>query len=239
MFFNEIVYISMFIMGLIPEWLQELGGEVGEAWPIIVLLIFLTPPVKWLWTSVSKKHTLWVARQIEPILSEFRNNGGSSMKDAVDRLEIKVDAVLEHLTVHDAKLTGLIENSEDGWFTSDETGALTWVNERYLQIFELFYNEAMDNKMLELIDKDCVFDFLRSTQNSATNKSMWNHEFYITTKSGNRKKIYGKSFPYYEKATFKGWHGSLKVIDTSSFDASGYGERNKAEESIQDPVIAP
>ena len=43
------------------------------------------------------------------ITAEFRNNGGSSLRDAVDRVETKVDDLVATVRNHEARITALEE----------------------------------------------------------------------------------------------------------------------------------
>jgi hypothetical protein len=77
-------------------WLKDSGDWLGALWPYFAIL----GGILGLGYRVLKKmfenslHVM-IQTEIRPLHEQFRNNGGSSMRDAVDRVEKKVDSALE------------------------------------------------------------------------------------------------------------------------------------------------
>jgi hypothetical protein len=82
----------------LTTWVTQLGIFVAALTTSAVALIALvnktglSRPIKWLWKRlVGEPHTEYLKRvfdeQLEPIKAELRTNGGSSLRDAVNRIE--------------------------------------------------------------------------------------------------------------------------------------------------------
>lgn len=87
--------ISMILASVyLPESLQTFGSELANAWPVFVALGIIFGGLYRMIRRAFKKimHETVVA-EIRPIREQFKNNGGSTMKDAVDNLTARVEKI--------------------------------------------------------------------------------------------------------------------------------------------------
>jgi hypothetical protein len=71
----------------LPEWLQTIATDLGVLWPIVLFVGAAYGLVKWISKKFRDEVRDLIIDEVEPIKSEFKNNGGSSVKDAIDRLD--------------------------------------------------------------------------------------------------------------------------------------------------------
>jgi len=71
----------------LPEWLQTLATDLGVLWPIVLFVGAAYGLVKWISKKFRDEVRDLIVEEVEPIKAEFKNNGGSSVKDAIDRLD--------------------------------------------------------------------------------------------------------------------------------------------------------
>lgn len=71
----------------LPQWLQTLATDLGVLWPIVLFVGAAYGLVKWVSKKFRDEVRDLIVDEVEPIKAEFKNNGGSSVKDAIDRLD--------------------------------------------------------------------------------------------------------------------------------------------------------
>ena len=84
--------------------LTDLAAVLGAVLVIFAALAAATklPPIKWLGRTVFVvPMTTWLHRElreaVEPIVSQLHPNGGSSTRDAIDRVEQRLDQLAAHI----------------------------------------------------------------------------------------------------------------------------------------------
>lgn len=82
----------------LPENLQTFGSELANAWPIFVALGIIFGGLYRMIRRAFKKimHETVVA-EIRPIQEQFKNNGGSTMKDAMDNITDRVEKITDRV----------------------------------------------------------------------------------------------------------------------------------------------
>jgi PAS domain S-box-containing protein len=138
-----------------------IGGALGIAakiWPIIKRT---KNKVKGIFTEFclvpTQINEMWIKQQlisdrVTSIEKEFRANGGTSLKDAIKRIEDK-------MLKHDAyiKLRMHLEHSPS--FECDLDGDVVWINRAYTEVFGLSISDIRGRKWLATIhydDKEAV-----------------------------------------------------------------------------------
>ena len=101
-------------------------------------LITLTAPITGLaaiiWKFWLKQKYEYTKKIVENISQEFRPNGGSTLRDAINRIETK-------LTHNQDMVMTLIKIQERGFFITDENGKLIEANNSLCKILNLTENE--------------------------------------------------------------------------------------------------
>lgn len=75
-------------------------------------------------------------KQITRILAEVMPNGGGSLRDAVSRVDKRLERVDERTTLNEQMQRASLADASHGIFHSDSTGRCIWVNAAYCKIVE-------------------------------------------------------------------------------------------------------
>ncbi len=145
---------------VLPEWVSNTGEELGKIWPLITLFgIALAFMRKWIKMTL---HTA-VRIEVEPMVSELKHNGGSSMKDAMRRMEKNQIEMKENQTdiasvvsdvdskmdVLSARVLAIRSNTQAPYMEMDKDLKHTFVNAAYRRLFNVSYEEAMGDMQWE------------------------------------------------------------------------------------------
>jgi uncharacterized protein YukE len=88
------------IVAELPQWLEDLATDLGTLWPIVLFVGAAYGLIKWITKKFQEEVKELIISEVQPIKDEFRNNGGSSFKDSVDRIEDNYTSVrrdLDHM----------------------------------------------------------------------------------------------------------------------------------------------
>lgn len=83
---RSIIMLS-FTLAELPLWLDSIAKDLGSLWPIILFIGAVAGLIRWIANKFREEVRELIVIEIEPLKAEFKNNGGSSFKDAIDRLE--------------------------------------------------------------------------------------------------------------------------------------------------------
>lgn len=75
------------ILAELPLWLSNLANDLESLWPIVLFVGAAYGLIKWITKKFQQEVKELIIGEVEPIKAEFKNNGGSSFKDSVDRIE--------------------------------------------------------------------------------------------------------------------------------------------------------
>jgi hypothetical protein len=75
------------LLAELPPWLETVATDLGTLWPIVLFVGAAYGLVRWISKKFKEEVHELIVDEIQPIKAEFKNNGGSSFKDAIDRLE--------------------------------------------------------------------------------------------------------------------------------------------------------
>jgi hypothetical protein len=90
----------------IPDPIETLGSEIGNAWPILLAIGAILGGFRWLWKKAKDE----IISEIRPINEQFQNNGGASLRDAVDELNHKIDKFAPFIVDRDERKAHESEN---------------------------------------------------------------------------------------------------------------------------------
>ncbi len=75
---------------------------------------------------------------LETIVHDFKPNGGNSLRDVVDRIEL-------NLFLFEQKYRAVVEFQDIGVFETDKDGKYTWVSDKWLSITNQSWLDASNN----------------------------------------------------------------------------------------------
>lgn len=231
---------------IIPDFLEDLGTELSHIWPVLLVLGFVGGII-WRFAKHTVKTSLTqvmhdtVVTEIRPIQEkvkaieeQFQNNGGSSLKDAVDKVNAKLDdnnqqvidtrtemlsinakrdkkltQIHEDLLVQNSRISALAANSNAAYYEIDENAKLTYVNDKYLELYGMTYQQAMGNNWRNYIDIEDLDRVDRSAQSALRNRSDWTCDFNIVRTDGTKIAVVARAFPIWEGEDFAGYAGAM------------------------------
>lgn len=108
------------------------------------------------WDRLVEVHTFLTEAlpTLTTIAQEFKPNGGSTLRDALDRIEVTVAKNNNMATV-------LLQEAPDAVFITDGEGNCTWVNDTYSQWTGLSVDQAFGkgwHAAIAMHDRQTVFD---------------------------------------------------------------------------------
>lgn len=157
-----------------------------------------------------KKKQNEIYLMIQNIHSELRFNGGSSIKDAVLRLEKGQSTILYKLEdIEENQKISLNINKVAFWY-SDSDGGCTYASPQLEIVLGRGSNDILGNKWLAWIipeDKERIFDAWRF---SIENKFVFDEEYTFKRSDGKHQKVWALAF---HKTTSSGHSGTLGKIE--------------------------
>lgn len=88
-------------LAALPEWIENLGNDLNTLWPIFAAVAGIYGFYRATRRAFREEVTEIVKQEITPMKAELMPNGGSSIKDKVDKLyESHVDALRTSDAVH-------------------------------------------------------------------------------------------------------------------------------------------
>jgi PAS domain S-box-containing protein len=161
------------LLGFVPDWLENAGKEVGDIWPILVIVAGAAGIVYRL-TKRSFKNVMhdFVQEEIKPLQQQFENNGGSSMRDAIDNIDKTMtthtesdasnfkhiaevlDRIVNTTQINEAKVAALTATASTAYFEADANGNLQHVNYGWTELTGLTQNDSIGFGWLKAIQAD-------------------------------------------------------------------------------------
>jgi len=135
----------------------------------------------------------YLVESVKEIKGELTTNGGSSIKDAINRIESR-QIIVDHRT------KAIFYNFEKPIFEIDHEGNILWSNEKFKTISE--YEDFKGLDWISIFDEPCRPVVLTELQSCLKD----NRELKINAKSISEKPVSLRGFPYRDQ---KKNHGFL------------------------------
>ena len=185
-----------FILKTLQEWiglLTPFSIAIGALWKF------------WLKKRYEEGRELY--KKVQIIAEEFRPNGGSTLRDAINRIE-------QTVTVNEQKTLALIKSLPLGTWISDSKGKCIDVNKSLCKITGRTESELKgDNwsNWIHLDMKDDVFDeWYRCVQNDLN----FDMEYIFVKPDGKLQKVHGFAYQLKDKdGKLIGFLGTLSALD--------------------------
>ena len=129
---------------------------------------------------------------IKYIKSELSPNGGSSIKDVVNKLSITCDRIEVRQKLLDQRSKAALHYQTKPLFEIDRSGNFTWCNEAFRELAELNDGECQGSDWIAVIDEDERENFLKELQSCLK----MCRKLDITTVSVNGSTIHFMGYPY-------------------------------------------
>ncbi len=196
------MYHMEILLKALGEWLKLLApvtGGLGLLWKFWL-------KAKWDEIKLAHKNLQTIVDlkpKIDRIELELKPNGGSSIHDAINRIESKVG-------LQDQKLLALLKSMPYGTFITDSLGNWIDVNLTLCRITERTESELKGNDWMNWIHEDDKEDVMAEWERAVKNKMVFNMNMIYTTPTGQEIsiQIHGNQLKS-EKGDLIGYFGTV------------------------------
>lgn len=177
------------------DWFELLG-------PIAIIAGFLWK--FWLKKKIDEANDLYKTVQI--IASEFKPNGGSSLRDAINRIESKVD-------LQEQKIVGLIKSSPVGTWISDQNGKYIDVNKTLCVILDRTESEIKGDNWTNWLHADDKVSVISEWHRVIKNQIDFNMSYRFVLPDGKIQKVHATAYQLKsDKGDMIGFLGTLLTV---------------------------
>ena len=182
-------------LNTLKDWLELLApfGLVGGAfwrW--------------WLKDRLAEARDLY--KKVQVIAGEFRPNGGSTLRDAINRIEQK-------LSMQEQTVTAIIKSFPVGTWTSDKYGKCVDVNKTLCKIMNRTESEIKGDNWSNWIHPDEKDDVFEEWKRCVENMINFDMTYRYILPDGTEQKVHGMAYQLRdEKNELMGFLGTLYAI---------------------------
>lgn len=116
---------------------------------------------------------------MDVVAEEFKPNSGSSMKDAIIRIEEKLENVINEQQRHTAKQWAFIANADEPVFETDQQGLCTRVNTMFNNLTERSGEDVLGRGWENIIHQDDKLRVFRDWEDAVTKSKSYEATFRI------------------------------------------------------------
>lgn len=106
------------------------------------------------------------------ISSEFKTNGGKSLKDQINDLQVSTKTILY-------RQRWILDNREEPIFETDEHGNFTWVNDAFARLTDRPFRDLQNNNWINCLKEDTREEITVSWNVAMENKRTFEHILFI------------------------------------------------------------
>ena len=106
------------------------------------------------------------------ISSEFKTNGGKSLRDQINDLQASTKTILY-------RQRWILDNREEPIFETDEFGNFTWVNDAFVRLTDRSFRELQNNNWINSLKEDSREEITESWKIAIENKRTFEHILFI------------------------------------------------------------
>lgn len=183
------------LLGQLKEWLELLapfGVVFGLVWRF------------WLKARMDELRDLY--SQIKVISEEFRPNGGSTLRDAINRIEKKI-------TLQEQKTRAILQSLPVGTWTSDSSGKFIAINKSFCQIVKRLESEMLGDNWMNWLHADDREDVWEEWQSSIRLSRDFDSTFRFVLPDGTIQRVHAVAYQLKdEKDQQIGFLGTVYVV---------------------------
>lgn len=191
------------------KWLEEnITAAIGAGTAILSLIGILWKIGRFAKTERDKFLALFdLPAKIDGIAAQLVTNGGSTIRDAIVRIEKRQCRESE-------KTRFLIEGGEYACFEADEKGRCIYVNHPYMTLIGRTHEQdVLGMNWRHVIHEDDREMVLQSWDRAVQEGRLFEERFAYQKENGEKIKVYCKAYPMYDyNSNVVGWFGIVKSI---------------------------
>ena len=197
------------LLNFTEYWLADivlLGAAMGAA---IAIYKRIKPPTCIIWNTIV--NIVKGPSRLEQIYKEVTPNDGSSLKDAVQRVDRRVGKLENKVEVLKNKTRILVDDLPICIVETDHEGNLTWANSTYLDLTGRTMEELLGTGWINIIPQEEREEVLKYWRSALENKTHFDATFTIQSTNGHKYKVKGHAFPVITDK-IEGYVGKVKTI---------------------------
>lgn len=109
---------------------------------------------------------------LDKISSEFKTNGGKSLKDQINDLQASTTTILY-------RQRWILDNRCEPIFETDERGNFTWINDAFSRLSDRPFKELQNNNWINCLKEDTREEITESWRLAIENKRSFEHILFI------------------------------------------------------------
>jgi PAS domain S-box-containing protein len=168
-------------------------------------------PLLWKWIIKMATYRKEVLSKLEEMTTDLKHvkvqveyNGGSSMKDALRRIE-------EMVHFHGVRMDILDESNERMNFRMDSAGAVIFINDAFLKFFGYSEKDVMDFAWESLVRDEDLKHVQEKWTRAISKQSRFYDEHGICDIEGNCHECIVRAYPICERDVLKGYYGTIDI----------------------------
>lgn len=168
---------------------------------------------KWFWPLIRDIHTSF--KQLDQIASEFRTNGGSSLRDVVNRLDETLLNVRDDAIKMEARQWAIVATLKDPIFEANEVGEYVRANPAYLALVERSVEEISGNGWENVILPEDRSRVWGEWHDAVVRMRTFETSYRVRSTSGAVYQVTCVAVPYFapdEKSNLLGYLGRFDTV---------------------------
>lgn len=109
---------------------------------------------------------------LSKISSEFKTNGGKSLRDQINDLQASTKTILY-------RQRWILDNREEPIFETDEFGNFTWVNDAFARLTDRSFKDLQNNNWINCLKEESREEISESWKIAVENKRTFEHILFI------------------------------------------------------------
>jgi PAS domain S-box-containing protein len=109
---------------------------------------------------------------LSKISSEFKTNGGKSLRDQINDLQSSTKTILY-------RQRWILDNREEPIFETDEHGNFTWVNDAFARLTDRPFRDLQNNNWINCLKEESREEISESWKTAVENKRTFEHILFI------------------------------------------------------------
>jgi PAS domain S-box-containing protein len=147
-----------------------------------------------------------ISTKLDALAEQFKPNGGSSIKDSLNRIELK-QANNENMT------NFIISSLEVPVFRTDSSGLCVWASRAYCALADRDLEDLLGWGWLSSIHPDDADNVRHKWRAAVEERRIFEAVFRVMRPSGNILEVQSRATPTYFSNKVAGWVGSWEIID--------------------------
>jgi PAS domain S-box-containing protein len=160
------------------------------------------------------RQVLETCETVSEIAAQFKPNGGSSLRDSINRLENDSKKMKEQLVVNEQRVRAILTDDNFALYETDREGQCIWANQTYLSLVGYAPEQMQGNGWIMAIaeeDRNRVVDEWFSAVHQQRESDL---EFTIASRDGSRVKVRGHAYPLRNHLSeLVGYFGQITILE--------------------------